>query len=89
MFKTETVFNNIVLADLLNKSGSSILDMYSDYNELSVYEQSALDNDDAWVQSVEPATLLIALTPEEKERYYYYLSKSNVQFRVSLPQRSN
>lgn len=89
VFRTETVFNDIALADLLNSSGQSILDLYSDYNELSTYEQVQRDNDEDWNKSVEPATILIALTPEEKERYYYYLAKGSVQFRVSLPQRSN
>lgn len=89
IFKTDTVFNDIALADLLNKQGQSILDLYSDYNELSTYEQVQRDNNEDWNKSVEPATLLIALTPEEKETYYYYCAKNSVQFRVSLPQRSN
>lgn len=89
MFKTETVFNDITLADLLNKQGQSILDLYSDYNELSTYAQAQRDNDESWNKAVTPATLLIALTPEEKETYYYYCAKNGITFRVSLPQRSN
>lgn len=89
VFKTETVFKDIMMADLLNSDGQSILDIYSKYNNATVYEQAQLDNSDSFKKSTEPKTLLVALTPAEKERYYYYLSKSDVTFRVSMPQRSN
>jgi hypothetical protein len=87
VFKTETVFKDIMIADLLNSAGESVLDIYSWYNDLSVYEQAELDNDPSFQERVEPTTLLVALTPEEKDRYYYYLSKDNIKFRVSMPQR--
>lgn len=88
VFKTETVFNDITLADLLNNKGQSILDLYSDYKSLPVTQQVARDQDPNWNKSVEPTTILVALTPEEKERYYYYDAKGSVEFKVSLPQRS-
>lgn len=87
VYKTETVFKDIMIADLLNNAGESVLDIYSWYNDLSVYEQAELDNNPSFQERVEPTTLLVALTPEEKDRYYYYLSKDNIKFRVSMPQR--
>lgn len=89
IFRTETVFGSIMIADLLNSSGESVLDIYTNYNDLSVTEQAILDSDSDFQKSVEPASLLVALTPEEKERYYYYKSKSDVEFTLSLPQRAN
>lgn len=86
-FRTETVFNDILIADLINSSGESILDIYADYRDKTVYQQAQLDSSQTFKDSVEPKTLLVALTPEEKERYYYYLSKSQVEFKMSLPQR--
>lgn len=86
--RQETVFKDIMVADLLNQDGASVLDLYAQYNEMTVYQQSALDSDEDWNKSVEPSTLLVALTPEEETLYYEYLSKSNVQFKMSLPQRS-
>lgn len=86
-FKTEEVFKDIIIADLINSSGESILDIYADYNNKTVYEQSKLDSSQTFQDSVEPKSLLVALTPEEKERYYMYLSKSQVKFKMSLPQR--
>lgn len=86
-YKSEKVFQDIFVADLLNQKGDSILDIYEDYNGRSVSQQAALDASSSFQDSVEPKSLLVALTPEEKELYYYYLSKNDVTFRMSLPQR--
>lgn len=87
VFRTENVFSDIMIADLLNQQGESILDIYASYRDKTVYQQAKLDASQAFKDSTEPKTLLVALTPEEKERYYYYLSKNQVTFRVSMPQR--
>lgn len=88
VFKTENVFTDIMIADLLNQQGESILDIYSAYNDKTVYEQAQLDASQTFKDSTAPKTLLVALTPEEKDRYYYYLSKNQITFRVSMPQRA-
>ena len=87
VFKTETVFGDIMVADLLNAKGESILDIYEWYNTLSVWDQAKLDASQQFKDRTTPKTLLVALTSDEKERYYYYLSKPNISFKVSLPQR--
>ena len=86
-FKTEEVFSDLMIADLLNSKGESILDIYADYNDKTTYQQAQLDASQTFQDAVEPRTLLVALTPEEKERYFYYLSKGSVEFKMSLPQR--
>lgn len=88
-YKTETVFQDIVIADMLNSSNDSILDLYAEYDSYSTYKQAQLDVDADWQASVTPSKLLVALTPEEKDRYYYYTSKSGIEFKVSLPQRAS
>lgn len=85
---TVPVFQNIQIADILNSSGDSVLDMQAAYNELSLFQQAELDNDSTYQKKLQPSTLLLALTPQEKEIYYKYLSKSGATFRMSLPQRS-
>jgi len=87
--RQEVVFTDIMLADLLNSSGGSILDLFEEYRDKTVYEQAALDSSDSWKQNTEPSTMLVALTPEEEEIYYQYLNKSGVEFKLSLPQRTN
>lgn len=86
--REESVFKDIMVADLLNQNGDSILDIYADYNERTVWEQSNLDASEAFQESVTPQSLLVALTPEEEKTYYKYLSKSEISFKVSLPQRT-
>lgn len=85
--RTADVFQDIMLADLLNSQGGSILDIYADYNTKTVVQQAILDQTESFQDSVEPKTMLIAVTPEEKRRYYKYTAKKNVTFRISLPQR--
>lgn len=87
VYRSEEVFQDIVIADLLNQKGESILDIYAYYNELTVWQQAQMDQSQSFIDSVEPSILLVALTPEEKDRYYYYLSKSSVEFKASMPQR--
>mgnify|MGYP001170039511 FL=1 len=87
IYQSETVFGDIMIADLLNSKGESILDIYSNYERLSIWDQAKLEATQSFQERTTPATLLLALTPEEKERYYFYLSKSNVKFKVSMPQR--
>lgn len=89
VYKQTTIFSNIQVADLINSSGESILDIYQNYNELSVYEQAQLDNSTSFQASVEPNALLVALTPEEIKRYNEYINKKEITFSVSMPQRSN
>lgn len=86
--KTEKIFTDLMIADLLNSTGESILDIYAEYNNATVYEQAKMDASEDFQRRVEPSTLLVAFTPDEKERYYYYSSKDNIQFKVSLPQRT-
>ena len=88
-YKEEPVFTGIMLADLLNSQGDSILDLFQQYNDMSTYEQANLDASESWVQSVTPANIMVALTPEEESEYYKYLSKDSITFKISLPQRSN
>jgi len=89
VFKTGTVFGSIMIADLINSDGDSILDMYEQYNQMTLYQQAQLDASIEWKEKTEPKSLLLALTEDEKYRYYEFLAKGNVTFRVSLPQRTN
>ena len=88
IYKSELAFNNIMIADILNSDGDSILDMYTYYNTLTVWQQAQLDSDEVWKEQTVPATLLVALTPEELDRYYYYKTKQ-ATYECALPQRTN
>lgn len=87
--RQETVFNGILLADILNSDGDSILDMMEMYNTLTVYEQAAYDDSDEWKDKTTPAKILVALTPEEKSRYFSFKAKSGAQFFMTVPQKNS
>ena len=87
VYKTEPVFNSIMIADIINADGGSVLDIYANYNRLTVFQQANMDKSDAFQEQTEPKALLVALSPDEKDSYYRFLSKSNIEFKVSLPQR--
>lgn len=84
----EPVFTDIVLADMLNDNGDSILDMYEYYDTLTTYQQANLDASDDWADQTTPDTILVALTPEEMDTLSFYNSKSDVKFSVTIPQRN-
>lgn len=87
-FFTDPVFSNIQVADILNSQGESVLDLQAEYNEMSIFQQAALDKDQTYQKKLEPSTLLLALTPQEKRVYYKYQAKNGATFRISLPQRA-
>lgn len=86
-FYTVPVFTNIQIADILNSDGDSVLDLKAEYDSLTIFEQASLDADESYQERLEPSTILLALTPQEKREYYKYLSKGGT-FRMSLPQRT-
>lgn len=88
IYRSEPVFTGIMIADIINSSGASVLDMYAEYNAMSEVDKAALDNDATWKEQTEPSSLLVALTPDEKDSYYKFLNRDNVKFKVSLPQRA-
>ena len=89
VYRSEIAFGDIMVADMLNSGGESILDLYAEYDNMSAYAQAQLDGDATWRARTTPASLLVALTPEEQDRYYYFLAKNNIQFKVSMPQRAD
>lgn len=89
IYRSEPVFTGIMIADIINSSGASVLDMYAEYNAMSEVDKAALDNDATWQEQTEPSSLLVALTPDEKDSYYKFLNRDNVKFKVSLPQRAD
>jgi len=89
LFKSELLFGDIMMADLLNSDSQSILDIYTSYNQMTTWQQATLDSDATFIKSVTPNALLVALTPEERDRYLYYIAKQDISFKVTLPQRIN
>lgn len=85
--RVEYPFRDVMVADLLNSKGDSILDIYESYNQMTVYEQASMDASEDFQDSVEPASLILALTQDELVEYYRCLGK-DCEFKMSLPQRT-
>lgn len=86
-FDSDDVFKNIQIADIQNSTGDSVLDLTMQYNDMNVFQQAQLDADKTYQKKLEPATLILALTPAEKIRYKKYLAKNGATFYISIPQR--
>lgn len=67
--KTEMLFSEVTILDMLNAEGNSIFDIYYDYIASTKAEQSAMLNDEGFLQSVTPASILLECTSEEVEHY--------------------
>ena len=87
VFKTDPVLSGVLIADIINAQGQSVLDMLASYNNMSTFQQAALDQSDEWKTKTEPKFLLVALTPDEEASYNKLNQKQNIQFKMSLPQR--
>lgn len=87
--KTEMLFSEVQILDMLNSEGNSVFDIYYDYISKSKSEQEALLKDDTFLASVKPASILLECTPEEVERYMDMQSKGATYQMTLLPRDSN
>jgi hypothetical protein len=85
--RTDAVFGDIAIADMLNEDGESVLNILEHYRNAAANVQMSLRNTPAWVESTRPVNVLIAVTPEELDRYYYFLAQKDITFRIAIPQR--
>lgn len=67
--KNELLFSEVSILDMLNSDGASIFDIYYDYISKSKAEQNALLQDDSFLNSVKPSTILLEVTAEEADRF--------------------
>lgn len=67
--KSELLFSEVTILDMLNGAGNSIFDIYYEYIAATKEEQQAMLNDDGFLQTVKPASILLEVTSEEVERY--------------------
>lgn len=87
--KTELLFSEVTILDMLNSSGSSIFDIYYEYIAATKAEQQALLADDGFLSSVQPASILLECTSEEVERYMLMQSAGATYQMTLLPRTSS
>lgn len=87
--KTELMFSEVQILDMLNGNGQSIFDIYYEYISKTKAEQQALLQDDSFLENVQPASILLEVTSEEVERYMKLQSKGASYQMTLLPRKSS
>ena len=86
--KTDSLFSEVTILDMLNSSGNSIFDIYYQYIAATKAEQQAMLNDDGYLQSVQPASILVECTAEEVE-HYMKLQAAGASYQMTLLPRTS
>jgi hypothetical protein len=84
----ELLFSEVQILDMLNDSGNSIFDIYYEYISMTKEEQSAALDDDSFLESVQPASILVEVTSEEVERYME-LQAAGATYQITLLPRTS
>lgn len=84
--QTSMLFSEVTILDMLNSAGNSIFDIYYDYISATKQEQAALLQDEAFLESVTPASILLEASPEEVE-HYMELQSLGATYQITLLSR--
>lgn len=83
------LFNNAAILDILNSEGESIFDKYYELLALPKAKQAELINSEEFIASVQPAEILLNVTPEEADRYMSIQSYGPTYMMTLLPRTSS
>ena len=82
---TELMFSEVTVLDMLNSSGESIFDKYYALMSMPEAQQKQQFANDNFKKSIEPKSVLIAVTPEEAARYSLLGGKTRGSLITLLP----
>lgn len=83
METSEMLFSEVTILDMLNSSGNSVFDIYYEYISATKAEQAAMLEDESFLESVQPASILLEVTSEEVE-HYMELQKAGATYQITL-----
>ena len=86
--KTDSLFSEVTILDMLNASGNSIFDIYYQYIAATKAEQQTMLQDDNFLESVKPASILVECTAEEVE-HYMKLQAAGASYQMTLLPRTS
>ena len=86
--KTEALFSEVTILDMLNSSGQSIFDIYYEYIAATKAEQQAMLADDNFLQTVKPQSILLECTSEEVE-HYMRMQAAGASYQITLLPRTS
>lgn len=87
--KTELLFSNATILDMLNNNGASIYDQWYKWLSYPTAEQKALLNDESFKSATAPNTILMCVTSEEVERYMELQARGGTYTITLLPRESS
>lgn len=86
---TELLFSEVQILDMLNADGASIFDIYYDFISASKQTQrEALENEE-FLTSITPKSILIECTAEEADRFMEISAKKPEYLMTLLPRKSS
>ena len=85
----EMLFDEVQILDMLNSDGNSIFDIYYSYITMTKAQQAACLEDDGFLDSVKPSSILIECTSEEVEHYMRLQAKGATYQMTLLPRTSS
>ena len=85
--RTDLLFSEVTILDMLNSSGQSIFDIYYEYIAMTKEEQQIALQDQEFLQSVQPASILLEVTSEEVERYIR-MQEAGASYQITLLPRT-
>lgn len=83
------LFNNVAVLDILNKAGESIYDKYYEVLAMPKSKQAEVLNSEDFRDAVEPAEILLNVTPEEADRYMSIQANGPTYMMTLLPRTSS
>lgn len=85
----EKLFSETPILDMLNSKGNSIFDIYYDFISKGKAEQAKLLQNEDFIASIKPVTILLEVTAEEADNYMNISSKSPEYLMTLLPRTSS
>ncbi len=86
--KTELLFSEVQILDMLNSAGASVFDIYYQYIAATKEQQAMMLSDEGFLASVQPASILLEVTSEEVERFMS-MSEKGAQYQMTLLPRTS
>lgn len=88
--KAETLFNDLKVIDMLNGSGNSIYDYYTDLLNMPLAEREATLRDESFITNVSPKSLVFSVKDGEAfNRYCIIKNQSGVNYDYGLYPRTD
>lgn len=87
--KTEVLFDNIIVKDMLNAKSHSIYEIYKEVMKLGEDTRQEVMKSPEFMQSIVPRALLLAGTREQANNYAKYKSMDPQAFLITILSRAN